>query len=115
MRAMEPSAGARWRPSVSVHLRMRVAADRQDSLHKFLEDAIPFYESPGGIRVSLWRDSSAADRFIELVEYVDEQAYRRDEERINSDPVMIQFLARWRELLAEPAVVEVYREAMAER
>lgn len=35
--------------------------------------------------------------------------YRRDEERVAHDPEMKRCLERWRSLLAEPPVVEVYR------
>jgi hypothetical protein len=111
MQAMELEATHSWQPRISVHLRIRVARGRQGDLHKFLADAIPFYESPGGIRVRLLSDSNDPDRFIELVEYIDEETYREDDQRVSSDPTMALYLARWRELLAEPPVVEVYREA----
>jgi len=99
-----------WRPEISIHLRIRVFPGRLSDLHEFLAAAIPFYESPGGIRVRLLSDSRDPERFIELIEYVDEQTYREDDERVNSDRTMGQYLARWRELLAEPPAVEVYRE-----
>jgi hypothetical protein len=107
---MELGRANSWRAAISVHLRIRVLPGRQSDLHRFLADAIPFYESPGGIRVRLLLDLSDRERFIELVEYVDEQTYREDDERVNSDRTMAQYLARWRELLAEPPVVEVYRD-----
>ncbi len=99
-----------WLAAVTIHLRIRVADDRQAELHAFLREAVPFYESPGGIRVRLLSDDSDLTRFVELVEYIDEAAYRADDERVRSDPTMADFLARWRSLLAEPPVVEVYRE-----
>lgn len=97
-------------PAISVHLRIRVQPSRSDDLVAFLNEAIPFYEAPGNIRVRLLADDSAADRFIELVEYTDERTYLEDEQRVDSDPTMAMYLAQWRELLAEPPVVEVYRE-----
>lgn len=48
-------------------------------------------------------------RFIELVLYDDQAAYERDQQRVAGDPTMKAYLARWRGLLAEPPVVEVYR------
>jgi len=107
---MEPDPTNTWRPATSVHLRIRVLSDRQSDLYEFLADAIPFYESPGGIRVRLLSDSGDPKRFIELIEYIDEKTYRQDDDRVSSDLTMAQYLARWRELLAEPPVVEVYRE-----
>jgi len=98
-------------PALSVHLRIRVTKDRQAEFREFLAEATPFYEAPGGIRIRLLADEVDPERFIEVVEYVDEGTYRQDDERVRSDPVMGQFLARWRLLLAEPPVVEIYRES----
>ena len=100
-----------WRADVFVHLRIRVAEDRQAQFRSFLDEAIPFYESPGGIRVRLLSDDDDPERFIELVEYVDERTYRQDDDRVQSDPTMAEFLARWWSLLVEPPVVEVYHRA----
>ena len=88
-----------WRPAVSVHLRICVAPGRNDELRVFLREAIPFYESPGGIQVRLLGDTSAPDRFIEIIDYASEHAYLEDEERVKSDPTMAQYLARWQALL----------------
>jgi hypothetical protein len=54
-----PSLGDGSRPEVTVHLRIRVARGREDDLRRFLREAIPFYESPGGIRVRLLGDTSS--------------------------------------------------------
>ena len=99
-----------WRPAVSVHLRICVEPGRVDELRSFLREAIPFYESPGGIRVRLLGDASASDRFIEVIDYASEDAYSSDEERVKSDATIAQYLARWRALLVEPPIVEVYRD-----
>ena len=95
---------------VYVHLRIRVGPDGGGALRAFLREATPFYEAPGGIRVRLLADASDPDRFIEVVEYEDEGAYERDRRRVEGDPVMKGYLERWRGLLAEAPVVEVYRE-----
>ncbi len=76
----------------------------------FLREAIPVYESPGGIYVSLLEDVRDDHRVIELVQYDDEATYARDQERVANDPTMKAYLGRWRALLAEPPVVEVYRQ-----
>lgn len=44
----------------------------------FLREAIPVYESPGGIRIELLEDLQDDHRFIEVVSYEDETAYHRD-------------------------------------
>ena len=110
MRLMKSSVSERWPAIVSVHLRIRVAEDRRVEFHSFLREAIPFYEAPGGIRFRLLSDEADPERFVELVEYIDEHTYRLDDDRVQSDPTMAQFLARWRSLLAEPPTVETYRE-----
>ncbi|MGZ4257148.1 MAG: putative quinol monooxygenase [Gaiellaceae bacterium] len=95
---------------MSVHLRICLEPGRADELRSFLREAIPFYESPGGIRVRLLGEVGAPDRFIEIIDYASEDAYSKDEERVKSDATMAQYLARWRALLAEPPIVEVYRD-----
>ncbi len=111
MAVMDSSVGDSWRATVCLHLRIRVATERQAEFRSFLREAIPFYEAPGGIRVRLLSNATESDRFIEQIEYIDEHTYQQDDERTRSDPTMAQFLARWRSLLGEPPVVEVYREA----
>lgn len=105
----DPAIGRMPIDKIDLHLRCRVAPGRRTEFLAFLREAIPFYESPGGIEVHLWQDVNDDHRFIELVRYADEAAYRRDQERVEHDPQMKECLARWRALLAEPPVVEVYR------
>ena len=94
---------------IDLHLRCRVLPGRREEFLAFLREAIPFYVSPGGIVVRLLEDLHDDHRFIELVLYDDEATHSRDQERVASDPTMKAYLARWRELLAEPPVVEVYQ------
>ncbi len=94
---------------IDLHLRCRVCPGRRAEFLAFLREAIPFYEAPGGITVRLLQDLHDDHRFIELVLYDDEATYTRDQKRVENDPTMQAFLARWRTLLAEPATVEVYR------
>ncbi|MCA9288221.1 MAG: antibiotic biosynthesis monooxygenase [Phycisphaerales bacterium] len=95
--------------AVELHLRCRVLPGRREAFLAFLRGAIPFYESPGGIEVRVLQEGSDDHRFIELVRYADETAFARDQERVERAPEMRAYLERWRALLAEPAVVEVYR------
>ncbi len=95
--------------SVQVHLRIRVPTNKQPEFLAFLREAIPYYEAPGGVRVTLLTEAQDPERFIELVEYASEAAYANDDERVRSDPTMARYLERWRTLLAEPPAVEVYR------
>jgi quinol monooxygenase YgiN len=94
---------------IELHLRGRVAPGRRAELVAFLREAIPFYEQPGGIRVRLLWEVADPDRFIEVVEYVDQRTHDRDQARVDSDPQMQDYLRRWRALLAEPPQVETYR------
>jgi len=94
---------------IDLHLRLRVAPGRRDEFLAFLREAIPYYESPGGIEIRLLQDNSDGHRFIELVLYRDEQVYERDQQRVATDPTMKHLLERWRSLLADPPQIEVYR------
>ena len=94
---------------IELHLRGRAAAGRRADLEDFLREAIPFYERPGGIKVRVLWELENPDRFIEVVEYADQEAYDRDQVRVADDPEMQDYLRRWRALLAEPPQTEVYR------
>lgn len=93
---------------IELHLRVRVTPGRRGDFLKFLREVIPFYEAPGGIRMRVLQDRENPDRFIEIVEYKDSATYRRDQERVASDPEMRQTLDTWREFLAEPPTIETY-------
>lgn len=95
-------------PPVEIHLRIRVKPGGRDALHEFLREAIPYYEAPGGIAVRLLADRADDHRFIEIIEYASERAYSLDQHRVEHDPEMKALLGRWRSLLAEPSIVEVY-------
>jgi quinol monooxygenase YgiN len=94
---------------IDLHLRIRVKPGRRADFFAFLREAIPIYESPGRITIRLLEDLTDDHRFIELVLYDDHDAYTRDQHRVQTDPTMQQLLTRWRDLLAEPPTVEVYR------
>ena len=94
---------------IDLHLRVRVLIDRREDFLTFLREAIPYYESPGGIEIRLLEDKTDDHRFIEVVLYENERVYQRDQERVANDPMMKQYLQRWRALLAEEPKIEVYR------
>lgn len=93
---------------IELHLRAKVAPGRREAFDQFLAEAIPFYESPGGIRVRVLWDRAEPDRFIEVVEYVDQDAYDRDQLRVENDARMGELLQHWRSLLEGPPVVETF-------
>lgn len=94
---------------IDLHLRFSVKPGMRDAYLAFLAEGKPFYEAPGGIQVRLLTDLNDDHRFIELILYDDLATYQRDQLRVKNDPEMKVFLQRWRELLVEPPVVEVYR------
>src|SRR6266508_2361988 len=96
---------------LELHLRGRVAFGRRADRVAFLREAVPFYERPGWIRVRPLWDVSDPDRFVEVVEYADQDIYERDQIRVDSDAEMQGYLRRWRALLAKPPEVETYRVA----
>ncbi len=95
-------------------LKGRVRPGRREDLVRFLRDAVPCYERPGGIRTRLLRDVDDPDAFIELIEYADRGTYERDQQRVATDPEMRGYLERWRALLADAPLVETYEELTAE-
>jgi hypothetical protein len=93
---------------IELHLRGRVAEGRKPAFLEFLAEAIPFYESPGGIRVRVLWDAADESRFVEVIEYADQAAHDRDQVRVENDVRMRDVLQRWRDLLDGPPVVETY-------
>ncbi len=94
---------------VVLDLEIGISEQRLADFSPFLRRAVPSYEEPGGIRVTLLRDDQRPGRYIERVEYVDESAFELDQRRVAEDEHMKGLLAEWRGLLREPPVVRVYR------
>ena len=95
---------------VALHLRIRVKPENRDALLRFLAEARPFYEQPGGITMRLLQQMTDPSEFIEVFEYESRAAYEGDERRVRDDPRMKAYLERWRSLLDGPPVVEAYLE-----
>lgn len=93
-----------------LHLRIRTRSAEAEELLSFLKAAVPFYESMGGVRVRLLRSIDDPTRFIEIVEYADQDAFEKDQHRVASDPQMRGYLQTWRSLLAEGVEVETYED-----
>ncbi|MEZ6318142.1 MAG: antibiotic biosynthesis monooxygenase [Phycisphaerales bacterium] len=94
--------------AIELHLRARVAPGKRADFLAFLREAVPFYESPGGIRVRVLFDREDPDRFVEVIEYATVDIQDRDQQRVEHDPEMRSFLERWRALLDGPVTVERY-------
>jgi len=101
---MTPHAG------VHLHLRLTVKPGRRDDFLAFLKEAIPYYESPGGIEIKLVQDFDNPHRFVEVVHYRDEAAYFADQHRVDADARMREYIEKWRSFLVEPPASEVYRD-----
>lgn len=95
---------------VLLHLRIEVSAEHAGELVPFLREARKIYEAPGGIRIRLLRDMNHPNRYIELVEYDDRPTYDADQIRVDTDPLLVSTLDRWRALLASRPGVEVYED-----
>jgi amino-acid N-acetyltransferase len=90
-----------------VSLSLRVLPERRDAFLALLAEAFPFYEAPGGVRMSLFESVDEPGRMLELVSYAGEAEYLADQERVEHDPEMRAMLGRWRALVEGP--VEVRR------
>jgi hypothetical protein len=97
-----------------IHLNIRVTDTKLPGFLRFLREAVPFYEAPGGIKIRLLRNMDDPNALIEVVEYVDHGTYLRDQERVASDPQMQAYLERWREFLSGPPEVTVYQDISEE-
>ena len=78
-----------------VALNYSVAPENREALFRFLEEAIPFYERPGGIRVKLYESADAPGTFLELVAYASKDVYEADQFRVANDPEYKRVLSEW--------------------
>lgn len=101
-------------PAVTLHLRFTVKPGMRQALIDFLREAIPYYDRDGTSRTRLLEDPHNDHRFIEVVEYASQAAYERGEHEVEHDPKMKELIARWRDLLDGPPMVEVWKEATDE-
>lgn len=93
---------------IEIHLRGKVAEGKRANFDDFLAEAIPFYESPGGIRVRVLWNVAEPRHFIEVIEYDDQATHDRDQLRVEKDERMRELLQRWRDLLEGPPSVETF-------
>jgi amino-acid N-acetyltransferase len=84
-----------------------VPDSRRAELLAFLDEAVPFYEGPLGVRVGLYESVDEPGLFLELVAYAGERAYIDDQARVEHDAAMGAMLTRFRAVVAGP--VEVRR------
>jgi quinol monooxygenase YgiN len=102
------------RPHLVLHLQFDCREPTGHDLTMYLRQAVPFYQSLRGVNVRLLRSLDRPGRFVEIIEYADEEAFLADKNRVSHDEQMQSFLAQWRELLTEPAAVEHFADITAE-
>ncbi len=94
--------------SIELHLSITVEESHKNELIAFLRDARAYYERIPGVTVRLLQSRHDRRRFIEVVEYATTEAYECDQRRVDNDPVMQQYLTRWRSLLSGRVTAESY-------
>jgi quinol monooxygenase YgiN len=60
-------------------LKFAVPPAERENLMGYLRNAIPQYEQPGGIHVSLLEERDQPGRFVELVTYTSMEHFERDQ------------------------------------
>lgn len=58
----------------------------------------------------LLQDTNDPMSFIELIEYESQQDFELDQIRVQEDPDQVRLIQEWRELLAEPPIVEIWND-----
>jgi hypothetical protein len=102
------------RPHFVLYLEFGCREPTGHDLTRYLRQAVPFYQSLPGVNVRLLRSLDRPGRFVEIIEYANDEAFRADKTRVSDDERMQSFLAEWRELLTEPPVVEHFADITAE-
>lgn len=96
---------------IEIHLRGRISEGKRSNFTEFLAEAIPYYESPGGIRVRVLWNALEPDEFVEIIAYDSQAIHDRDQLRVEEDERMRELLMRWRDLLDGPPRVETFTVA----
>lgn len=94
-------------------LHIRTRRGRQEELVRFLREAVPFYEQPGGIRIRLLQNLADPDKFIEIAEYENYQAYSEDQNRVRTDATMKTFLSGWHSLIEDSVATDAFLDRTA--
>jgi hypothetical protein len=86
-------------PAALVVLIYKVPRNRRVGLLKFLGNAFPVYERPGGIHMSVFESVQERGLFVEIASYDTDRAYRQDQVRVDKDPEMKRILGRWQKFI----------------
>ncbi len=98
-----------------VSLVYRVVPAQRAELISFLQEALPFYEQPGGIRIGLYEAADEPGFFQELVAYDTEASYEADQQRVEEDPEMKKVLEKWHSFIDGPLEVRCMKPVVLER
>lgn len=79
-------------------------------MEAFLRDARPYYESIGDVTMRFEWNARDDHQFREIFEYASAEAFEIDDHRVNHDPEMLQYLARWRTFLEGEISVSAWNE-----
>lgn len=101
-------------PHVILQLGLNCRESTGRELAVYLSKAVPFYRSVAGVNVRLLRSLDRPGRFVEIIEYATDEAFRADQARVANDQQMQDLLAEWRGLLVEPPQVEHFVEITPE-
>lgn len=82
-----------------VSLAYRVPLSKREELVSFLQEAVPFYEKPGGTRIALYESIDEPGLYLELVAYAGQVEYEADQLRVEQDPEMRRVLQKWHEFI----------------
>lgn len=95
--------------AVVLHLRIRVRAEHQPAFRDYIREAFPVFEATGGCVGAVYADAADPERFDEVFYYDSEASYQAGERALHEVPEQAALLARWRQLIEGPPVVEVFR------
>lgn len=95
-------------PERIVSLIYSVTEAKRKALFNFLARAIPFYERPGNIQVTLYESLDQEGTFLEMVAYADADSYEEDQKRVDSSEEFKAVLGEWHQLIAgKPQVMRL--------
>jgi hypothetical protein len=79
-------------------------------LATMMKNALPLYQSFGDAKVRLLRNVDDQTQFMQIIEYLTDQAFELNRQKLASDPMVQNYLRTWRAMFPGAVEIDVYED-----
>ena len=94
----------------TLQLRFTLPSADSGQLAAMLKAAAPFYQMFGKAEVRLLQNVDDPAKFVQIIDYVANEDWELNRQRIASDPRLQGFIQAWRAMLPGAVEVDVFQE-----